>query len=295
MKLSAARIVKRLVGVGVIICVIFMIEQLSKSAKNQESRPTLELDSMIWKPEGKRIYAHALIDKEIAFSGYENYTLDDPWLIKFIKSFILPPSSEPYNLNRENVIDFSRGQSPLIDAIFSKKKGGYFVEIGAGDGEKESISLYFEKERDWRGLLVEPNTKHYENLVSKHRKSHTLNACVQTNSTNSKKAFLQFNPERKGYFVPCFSIESILLATDRDYIDLLTFDIDGQEMSLLQQLPHRKIYIRVISTELHGISQIPRDLLSMMDQNGYKAQHQFVNHVLQKTDLIFVRQEVFKS
>ncbi|KAK3575868.1 hypothetical protein CHS0354_006492 [Potamilus streckersoni] len=295
MKLSVARIIKRLVGVGVIVCAIFIIMQLSTLANNQEFRPTLVLDSVIWKPEGKRIYAHALIDKETALSSYENYNPDDPRLIKFVKSFILPPSSEPYNLKRNNNIDFSRGQSSLIDTIFSKKKGGYFVEIGAGDGEKESISLYFEKERDWRGLLVEPNTKHYENLVSKHRKSDTLNACVKTNSSNSKMTFLQFNPERKGFFVPCFSIESILLATGKDNIDLLTFDIEGQEMYVLQKLPHRKIYIRVISTELHGISQIPKDLLSMMTENGYKAQHQFVNHVLQKTDIIFVREKVFKS
>ncbi|KAK3575867.1 hypothetical protein CHS0354_006492 [Potamilus streckersoni] len=155
MKLSVARIIKRLVGVGVIVCAIFIIMQLSTLANNQEFRPTLVLDSVIWKPEGKRIYAHALIDKETALSSYENYNPDDPRLIKFVKSFILPPSSEPYNLKRNNNIDFSRGQSSLIDTIFSKK------------------------ERDWRGLLVEPNTKHYENLVSKHRKSDTLNACVK--------------------------------------------------------------------------------------------------------------------
>ena len=34
---------------------------------------------------------------------------------------------------------------------------GYFVELGANDGVTQSNSLYFEKYRKWRGLLVEPS------------------------------------------------------------------------------------------------------------------------------------------
>ncbi len=39
--------------------------------------------------------------------------------------------------------------------------GGYFVELGANDGVTQSNSLYFEKHRAWRGLLVEPTPHNY--------------------------------------------------------------------------------------------------------------------------------------
>lgn len=39
--------------------------------------------------------------------------------------------------------------------------GGYFVELGANDGVTQSNSLYFEKFRNWRGLLVEPAPQNY--------------------------------------------------------------------------------------------------------------------------------------
>ena len=38
---------------------------------------------------------------------------------------------------------------------------GYFVELGANDGVSQSNTLYFEKYRGWRGLLVEPAPHNY--------------------------------------------------------------------------------------------------------------------------------------
>ena len=38
---------------------------------------------------------------------------------------------------------------------------GYFVELGANDGVAQSNSLYFEKNRKWRGLLVEPSPHNF--------------------------------------------------------------------------------------------------------------------------------------
>lgn len=38
---------------------------------------------------------------------------------------------------------------------------GYFVELGANDGVTQSNSLYFEKHRGWRGVLVEPAPQNF--------------------------------------------------------------------------------------------------------------------------------------
>lgn len=48
--------------------------------------------------------------------------------------------------------------------IVKGKHGGYFIDIGAGNGETNSGSYFFEKYREWHGLAVEP-AKHYESTL----------------------------------------------------------------------------------------------------------------------------------
>jgi FkbM family methyltransferase len=50
------------------------------------------------------------------------------------------------------------GQDKILDQqIFNGKKNGIFVEVGALDGIGASNTYFFEKERNWSGLLIEPN------------------------------------------------------------------------------------------------------------------------------------------
>jgi len=51
---------------------------------------------------------------------------------------------------------------------------GFFVELGANDGVNQSNSLYFEKYRNWKGVLVEPIPHNY--LLCK--KNRSLNSKV---------------------------------------------------------------------------------------------------------------------
>jgi FkbM family methyltransferase len=44
-----------------------------------------------------------------------------------------------------------------VDKYITKgKHGGYFIEIGAGDGETNSACYFFERYREWSGVAVEP-------------------------------------------------------------------------------------------------------------------------------------------
>jgi len=56
-------------------------------------------------------------------------------------------------------------QSAVVDAFLRGKRDGFFVEAGAWDGEYLSNSLFFERERNWTGLLVEPNRAAFGKLV----------------------------------------------------------------------------------------------------------------------------------
>lgn len=49
-------------------------------------------------------------------------------------------------------------QDLILDQHFFKNKtNGFFVEVGALDGFGASNTYFFEKERNWSGLLIEPN------------------------------------------------------------------------------------------------------------------------------------------
>ena len=99
------------------------------------------------------------------------YTQEDPRLAEAIKEHSLhPPSSEPYNLEGKHTL--GDGQPRLLDQRYfhEKKKGGFFIEAGAFNGESDSTTLHFELEHGWTGLLVEPVPLNFKEMISKNRK-----------------------------------------------------------------------------------------------------------------------------
>jgi len=57
---------------------------------------------------------------------------------------------------------------------------GFFIEVGANDGINQSNTYYLEKERNWRGILIEPAPNNY--ISCKKNRSNLnrfyFNACV---------------------------------------------------------------------------------------------------------------------
>ena len=91
-----------------------------------------------------------------------------------------------------------------VDKYITKgKNGGYFIEIGAGDGETGSACYFFEKYREWRGLAVEP-AKIYETSLRKYRTSPITSAVSNvtssiTNGSGSGAIFYEIeHPELSG-------------------------------------------------------------------------------------------------
>lgn len=78
-----------------------------------------------------------------------------------------------HNCNQKEIFN-------IFDVVFLQEYG-YFIEFGANDGEKDSVSLFFEMKRKWKGLLIEQDSDTYKTLRSKNRLAHTMNACVSQN------------------------------------------------------------------------------------------------------------------
>ena len=77
----------------------------------------------------------------------------------------------------------------LIEII--NKKKGFYLEVGAFNGIAESISLRFEKELNWTGLLIEPNPLHYNYLKSNRSKNICLNNICLSKKYLNKKLFIK--------------------------------------------------------------------------------------------------------
>ena len=56
---------------------------------------------------------------------------------------------------------------------------GVFVEIGAGNGDSDSSTLMLEKDKQWRGILIEPDPQLFREMLTKKRRSKMVNACVR--------------------------------------------------------------------------------------------------------------------
>ena len=62
------------------------------------------------------------------------------------------------------------GQDKILDQeIFRGKTNGVFVEVGALDGCGASNTWFFEKERNWSGLLIEPNPIEFNKMENNQR------------------------------------------------------------------------------------------------------------------------------
>ncbi len=71
--------------------------------------------------------------------------------------------------------------------IFSPlQRNGFFVECGALDGETRSNTLFFERFRDWRGLLVEPDAINYQQMAQRNRKAFSSPVCLSVTNYPSQ-------------------------------------------------------------------------------------------------------------
>jgi len=166
----------------------------------------------------------------------------------------------------------------LNEVVFSNKKDGFFIDIGAHDGILFSNSLFFESFNDWSGICVEPNPVVFNKLVS-NRKSINLNVCI--GSENKKVKFTQI----EGYSE---MLSGITEKYDDRHIERINNDIrikGGKKTEIevgmiplgdIDELKNKKIDFISIDTEGNEfdiVASINFDLLdikSLVIENNYK-------------------------
>lgn len=68
-------------------------------------------------------------------------------------------------------------QDKAIDFALNKKQNGVFLDIGAHDGVSLSNTFFFERNRNWTGLCIEPIPEVFA-LLQSNRHCSVKNCCI---------------------------------------------------------------------------------------------------------------------
>ena len=220
------------------------------------------------------------------------YSQEDTRLVEAIKEHSLhPPSSGPYSFGSklEGKHGIGDGQPRLLDQryFYEKKKGGFFIEAGALDGESDSTTLHFELEHGWTGLLVEPVPLSYNKLLKRNRKAWSVQTCLSTkkspetinfslaaSSAATMSGIVVSNATQDDIVeMQCLPLYSLLLSLDNPTVDFLSLDIEGAEFQVLKNIPWESVDIRTISVETEFAGEVMEgdreDIIRLLTGVGY--------------------------
>jgi len=178
----------------------------------------------------------------------------------------------------------------LDTAIFKKKRGGVFVDIGAHDGVDLSNTYFFEKDRGWSGVCIEPRKSAFEAL-RKNRACTAEQVCVSDHTGTqdfleiegsgamlsglvdtyqkehrSRVAERHADDKKSVISVPCEPLENILKRHHITQVDYCSVDTEGSEEKILASTDLSRIPIDVLTIE-NNYGE--RSLRRMMRNKGY--------------------------
>ena len=174
-------------------------------------------------------------------------------------------------------------------------KNGFFVELGANDGVKQSNTFYFEKNLNWKGILIEPIKKKYLKCL-KYRSNNNYfynNACVSFNYKHSKIKMIYSDlmssinddeinnkvdakkhaQDGKKYLLKNENIEEVWVDTKTlnnifeeinapKLMDFLSLDVEGSELEVLNGINFLTYNFKFILIESRDDEEIKKYLIS---------------------------------
>ncbi len=190
---------------------------------------------------------------------------------------------------KKKFVSLSGQDKWVIEEIFNKKSGGFFLDIGAYDGYFLSNTYTLEKDYDWSGICVEPSKKHFDLMKNKYaRKCFCVNELVDgtneevifiesddssgivaENTVNNEKyrskEILQSKTHNKLVKLKPITLYQLLKKYNAPrIIDYFSFDVEGAEERILKNFPFEKYIFLSMSIE-----RPTQELNRILFQNGY--------------------------
>lgn len=182
----------------------------------------------------------------------------------------------------------SSAEDVLLWALFEGKRSGVFVEAGAFDGRRHSVSHVFES-AGWTGLLVEATPEHAESCRAYRTASVTRHAALVGDDRVRSVRFLRVaeDGEPSGSMshvaeegdladaidVPAMTLDTALRGFEGP-IDWVVLDIEGGEADALRGFDTDRWRPRVLVIEQLSTSATDdrreREVVRLLDQRGYQ-------------------------
>lgn len=184
-------------------------------------------------------------------------------------------------------------QDKIVDIVLNRKTKGVFIDIGAHDGISGSNSYFFEKERQWTGIGIEPNPDVYKKLITT-RKCKAINAGIADTSgelefmqcegytemlsglvssydENHLKRIEEEIKQHGGTYhiikVPCLTLNDLLDKENIKQVDYCSIDTEGSEFSILKSIDFARFNFTVFSIEWNYGSQ--QEIVSFFKQKNF--------------------------
>lgn len=185
-------------------------------------------------------------------------------------------------------------------------KNGFFVELGANNGLKESNTYYYEKNKNWRGILIEPSPNKFLECVA-NRAVDNFFFCCACVSFGFKEEFVRI--AYSNLMSTSLNIESDLVdpieharkgqvyLKDNEHvfefgakakplqnlldeckapplIDFLSLDVEGAELEVLKGINHNEYKFKYMLVECRDFKRLE----VYLTQCGYSYVEQLSHH-----------------
>lgn len=185
------------------------------------------------------------------------------------------------------------GQDRFIyERFFQGINRGFFVEVGAHDGDTFSNTYFFEKQLGWNGILVEPLPWHQAPLWHNRSAKVVMGVCSATQEPvrrflaaygrgemrsclldTDQRSIDAINRHQEGgagmvrvIDVPNYRLSDLL--GDQEVIDYLSIDVEGAELDVLHGIDFSQHHINVLSFEQHYEECI--DTKMLLEHSGFE-------------------------
>jgi len=178
-----------------------------------------------------------------------------------------------------------------LDMLFNQKQKGFFIELGANNGLTQSNTAFFEKYRNWKGILIEPSLQGFEQCKINRPNSLCLNyACVSNEYNeecikgdfidNNCMSSINGNRLQRNLLinVKATTLEKILKEHVKSnyQIDLLSLDVEGYELNVLKGLNLEINRPKYMLIEVY--TKDYDEIISYLEKYNYKLHSNFSNY-----------------
>ena len=191
-------------------------------------------------------------------------------------------------------------------------KNGTFIELGAYNGLVYSNTKFFEDNLGFRGMLIEPIPKIYEDLQKNRPNCLTYNFAITSNQNKkfvdfigtdpssgipdkmSKKSMEVWHSKDKKYKVKVTTLDKLITKSKIKYIDFLSIDVEGGELEVLKSI-NWKIPIYLICIELdENDSMRCQECRNYLKLNGFELVNRLCINEFWVNTSYFRKDELFK-